>query len=154
MALDAEVAKRRTHLESVQTAEKQFRPSSPKLMMILAFTYLGGLAFGGGVVFLINFLDRSISTTEEAGKYFNVPVHGVIGEIITTRQRLRRGIRRYLLAPAVTLLILGVLGIATLSITLWLKSPEKFQEWKAAPVRFVFDHTTTLAGELWQRIRS
>lgn len=154
MALDAEVAKRRTHLESVQTAEKQFRPSSPKLMMILGLAYFGGLAFGGGVVFLINHLDRSIRTTEDAIQHFNVPVHGVIGEIATSKSRRRTKIRRYLLRPAATVVVFVALIAATLSITLWLKAPDTYQNWKAAPVQFVVDHVGSTVGDLWDRLRS
>jgi hypothetical protein len=154
MALDAEVAKRRTHLESVQTAETQFRPSSPTLMRVLGFAFVGSLAFGGGVVFLLNFLDRSISTTEEASKYFNIAVHGVIGEITSSGHRRRRKVRRYLVWPAVSLLVLGMLGLATMSIFLWLRSPERFQEWRAAPVKFVWDHAIAAAGQILQRIGS
>ncbi len=149
--LEAEIAKRRTHLESVQTAEKQFRPSSPKLTLVLALAYLGGLAFGGGVVFLINVLDRSISLTEDAAQYFNVPVHGVIGEIDTVRNRLRMRMKRYLVAPAVTVSALCLLGISTLSVSLWLKAPEKFVEWRASPVKFVFDVVMTVAQGLWRQ---
>ncbi len=147
MALEAEIAKRRTHLESVQTAQVQFVPSSPKLTMILAFACFGGLAFGGGVVFLLHLLDRSVSTTEEAAHYFKVPIHGVIGEMVTRKRRLRQKIRRYLVEPAVALLILGALSIAMLDIGLKLKSPERYQEWRSAPVKFVFDHVTTTSEE-------
>jgi len=154
MALDAEVAKRRTHLESVQTAETQFRPSSPSLLRVLAMAYVGGLAFGGGVVFLLNYLDRSISTTEEAGKYFNVPVHGVIGEIITAKRRLQRKFRRYVLEPVVALIILGALGSATLSISLWLNAPDAFKVWKSEPASFVVDHATSVVEGLWRYVRS
>ncbi|HUW09427.1 MAG TPA: hypothetical protein VM537_06820 [Anaerolineae bacterium] len=154
MALEAEAAKRRTHLESVQAAERQFRPSSPALLRVLGLAYVGGLAFGSGIVFLLNFLDRSVGTTEEASKYFSVPIHGVIGEIVTARRRFQKMIRRYLVGPLIALAVLCVLGIATFSITLWLKAPEKFGEWRAAPVRFVYDHTMTVAEQLWQRIRS
>jgi len=154
MALETQEAQLHTRLDILQTAQKQFRPSSPKLAAILGFAFVGGLGFGTALVLLFNFLDRSIRTTEEATDYFNVPVHGVIGEIVTSRSKLKKRVRRWVVMPAVTLVILAVLALSTLSITLWLKAPEKFEEWRSAPVSFVYDHTVTLMDNIWQRFRS
>lgn len=87
MALAAEAAKHRTHLTQVELAQEQFKPSSPKLLYVLALAIVGGLAFGGGLVFLTNTVDRSITTTEEATAHFGLPVLGSIGEIMTAPQR-------------------------------------------------------------------
>jgi hypothetical protein len=137
MALEAEAAKHRTRLSQVELAQKQFRPSSPKLLYVLAFAILGGLAFGGGLVFLTNMVDRSITTTEEAADHFGLPVLGTIGEITNSRQRARRKALRWGLGPAAALAAVLAIGAATLNITLWLNSREDYDKWKSSPVQFV-----------------
>lgn len=137
MALSSEVAKRRTHLNAVQLAEKQFRPSSPKLLYVLGLALAGGLAFGGGLVFLGNTLDRSIATTEDAAQHFDLPVFGVVGEIVTARERVWRTTRRLIVEPTVALLLLGVIGLACLNIVLWINYPEHYEMWRAHPSGFV-----------------
>jgi len=137
MALEAEVAKRRTHLDAVQMAEKQFLPSSPKLLVVLGFALAGGLAVGGAVVFLCDTIDRSISTKQDAAKHFNLPVCGVIDEILTPRQRLKRRARQWGAEPLVALILVAIIGVASLNIVLWLHRPEEHKQWKDDPTAFV-----------------
>ncbi len=151
MALAAEVAKRRTHLNAVQAAQRQLRPSSPSLVMILGFAIFGGLAFGGGLVFGAQFLDRTIATTEHAMDYFDVPVHGVIGEIVTRRQRAAARLKRWLVAPVVSLIIVACLCISGLSVVLWLRFPEKYEQWRASPAGFVYRTAAEAAGAPLER---
>jgi uncharacterized protein involved in exopolysaccharide biosynthesis len=154
MRLDAEDAKKRTHLVSVETAERQFKPSSPALMKVLLLAYAGSLLFGGAIVFLLHALDRSISTTEDAAHYFNVPVHGVVGEIDTAKRRARRKLWRCVLWPAVIVVAVGLLAFATMSIALWLTSPDQFQQWRSAPVTFVWHHVTAFVARFLQMTKS
>jgi len=142
MAFSAEVAKRRTHLEAVQNAEKQFRPSSPKLLYVLGFALAGGLVFGGAIVFLGNSLDRSVTTPQEAAKHFDLPVCGVIGEILTPWQRLRRRARQWVAEPLVALMLVAIIGMASLNIVLWLQYPEEYQQWKTDWPAFIKSNAT------------
>ena len=142
IALAAEAAKRRTHLNAVQLAQKQIRPSFPSLWMVLGFAVIGGLAFGGGLVFAANALDRTISTTDEAIEQFNVPVHGVISEIITHRQRIMNRIKKWVVGPIITLLILMCLAAAAMNIILWLRYPQYYASWKASPIGFIYHRVT------------
>ena len=137
MALAAEAAKHRTHLSQVELAQEQFHPSSPKLLYVLLLAVVGGLAFGGGLVFLINTVDRSIATTEEAADYFALPVLGTIGEITTPKQQARRKVLRWGLGPVIVFIVVLAIGIAALNIWLWLDSRDQYNEWKSSPVRFV-----------------
>jgi uncharacterized protein involved in exopolysaccharide biosynthesis len=137
MALSAEAAKHRTHLNQVELAQEQFTPSSPKLLYVLALAIVGGLAFGGGLVFLTNAVDRSIATTEEAVDHFGLPVLGTIGEITTTRQQARRRLIRWGLVPIAAVLVTIAIGIATLNIALWLNYREMYNQWRASPVQFI-----------------
>jgi uncharacterized protein involved in exopolysaccharide biosynthesis len=137
MALSAEAAKHRTHLNQVELAQEQFTPSSPKLLYVLALALVGGLAFGGGLVFLTNAVDRSIATTEDAVDHFGLPVLGTIGEITTVRQRARRRVIQWGLVPAAAVLVAIAIGIATLNIALWLNYREMYNQWRASPVQFI-----------------
>jgi len=147
MALAAEAAKRRTHLTTVEEAQEQFQPSSPKLLYVLALALLGGLAFSGGLVFLANTLDRSISTTEEAAEHFSLPIYGVVGEIITAQERRRRKIIRGIVGPLASFIIIAALGLATLNVVLWLNYPNPhYAQWSADPVSFLWRQTADLLG--------
>jgi capsular polysaccharide biosynthesis protein len=150
--LGAEIAKHGTLLNAMTFAEEQFTPSSPKLSYVLAFALLGGLAFGAGLVFLSNMMDRSISTTEEAAEYFGLPVYGVVGEIVTPRQRTTRKIRRLIVGPAVTLIVVVSLGCASLNIVLWLQYRNLHEGWKRAPVTFIASQVQAAFDNLKSRI--
>ncbi|HUT57282.1 MAG TPA: hypothetical protein VNA25_05345 [Phycisphaerae bacterium] len=149
MALAAEAAKHRTHLTQVELAQEQFKPSSPKLLYVLALAIVGGLAFGGGLVFLTNTVDRSITTTEEAAAHFGLPVLGSIGEIMTAPQRARRKMIRWGLGPVAAVVAALAIGAAALNIALWLNSREQYSQWRASPVRFVVSKIgDSLAGKI------
>jgi uncharacterized protein involved in exopolysaccharide biosynthesis len=149
MALAAEAAKHRTHLSQVELAQEQFKPSSPKLLYVLALAIVGGLAFGGGLVFLTNKVDRSITTTEEAAAHFGLPVLGSIGEIMTAPQLARRKMIRWGLGPVAAVVVALAIGAAALNIALWLNSREQYSQWRASPVRFVVSKIgDSLAGKI------
>ncbi|MFW5869928.1 MAG: GumC family protein [Planctomycetota bacterium] len=137
MKLAAEVAKRRTHLDAVEAAQPQFRPSSPKPMMVIGVAFIGGLGFAAALVFLANMLDRTLSTPEEVQESFGVPVCGVIGEIKTTRERITGGVGSFVVTPILGLVIIVAIGVATFSLTLWLKQPENYKQWRAAPIPYI-----------------
>jgi uncharacterized protein involved in exopolysaccharide biosynthesis len=154
MALAAEAAKHRTHLSQVELAQEQFRPSSPKLLYVLALAILGGLAFGGGLVFLANMLDRSITTAEEAADHFGLPVLGTIGEITTASQQRRRKVLRWGLGPVAALVAVAAIGLATLNITLWLESREDYVKWKSSPVGYVADEAVRIEESIRSKLLS
>lgn len=56
-------------------------PIGPKLWMILLACLVVGLAGGGGIALLIEFLDDTIETDSDVKKYLGVPVLGKIGYI-------------------------------------------------------------------------
>ena len=152
MSLAAEVAKKRTHLETVQYAKKQFRPSSPKLELVLAAALLGGLIVGGAVVFLLQALDRTLNTTEDAIEAFGLPICGVTGEIASRHQRRIHRLLRWGLRPVIGLVIVVVLGLATLNITLWLRYPEEHAKWRGDRIKYVSDGVSEGIRQLRDRI--
>ena len=150
LALQGEIAKRRNHLEAVRLAERQVRPSDPSLTKILMAALVGGLVFGGALVFLTNLMDRSIGTPEDA-RQFGVPVQGIIGEIVTRQRRRNLRLRRWLLAPVVALLVLTVLGGSIFSLTLWLREPDEYNRFTNARVDYVQDQVISRVQRLIDR---
>jgi hypothetical protein len=114
---------------------------------------VGGIGFGPGVVMLLRLVDRTVHTSEDATRYFDIPVHGVIGEIVTSRTRLKRRMRRWLLGPVVTVVFVAVWATCILSITLKLKSPDRYEEWRSSPTRFVMEQASEVATSAWNRTR-
>lgn len=127
MQLGAEVAHRATHQKTIQPARRQYVPSTPKLWMVMAGALLGGLGAGGGLAFLAQIFDRSISTTEDAQEYFESPIFGVIGEIVTRSLQRKRALRRWIVTPAVSLLVAAVVALSAWVTVLRLQDQEKYQ---------------------------
>ncbi|MCL2700089.1 MAG: hypothetical protein FWE88_00165 [Phycisphaerae bacterium] len=138
--LKAELAKRRTMIKVVQEPQRQYLPSSPKLSLILLVAIVGGLAFGGLLVFLANGMDRTVGTTDEAMKYFNIPLHGAVGEISTPKDRTWRRVKLWVITPIIAIVVVTVIGASCLDTVLWLKQPTKHkEEWRKAPITYVVD---------------
>lgn len=141
MTLAAEVAKKRTHLTALELAQRQFRPSFPALWMVMAVAFGGGLVFGGVLVLLSNMFDRTVSTTQDIAEELGVSVVGVINRITTTPERIRRDLAKWLLTPAVSLVLLLVITFSTFSVVLWLDYPEIYKVWRESPVTFMHKAT-------------
>jgi hypothetical protein len=91
-------------------------------------------------VFLFHTLDRSIGNPEQASAHFHLPVYGVVDEIVTPRQHLRRWLRAYVLSPVLALVVVVAVGLGTLNTWLWLRDKETYDnQWKTAPYAFLWD---------------
>jgi len=144
----AEVAKRRTTIRMVQPPQKQHLPSSPKLPIVILMALAGGLGFGGVLVFLANSVDRTIGTTDEAMRHFNLTLHGAVGEIDTPKDRSWRFFRRWVITPIVIGIVLIVIGVSCMDVMLRLKYPQKYARWQKAPVTFVMEELGGSSGKL------
>ncbi len=136
VALAAAVDNRLTRLKAIQPARQQFIPSSPSLLVVMVLAIGGALACGAGVVWAAQALDRTINTPEEAQEAFSLPICGVIGEIISPHQKSRMMARRWLLTPAISLVIVAVLSAAAVSVVFRLRFPRQYQQ--------VWSQTTTM----------
>jgi len=144
----AEVAKRRTMLRMVQPPQKQYLPSSPKLSMILIMALAGGLGVGGVLVFLANSVDRTIGTTDEAMRYFDLTLHGAVGEIDTPADRSWRFVKRWVITPIVIVIVLIVIGVSCMDVVLRLKYPQRYIQWQKEPVTFVMEELGEIFASL------
>jgi hypothetical protein len=141
-ALQAQINESGTRLASVQNPQKQFKPSSPTMAMVMAVAILGGLAFGGGLVFLTSLVDRSITATEDAVGHFEIPVFGVISEIVTQRELVIRKLKKIIVIPAMAVVILVALGLSSFSIYRRLEEPVHYRSgWNEVPAKYLPDQS-------------
>jgi uncharacterized protein involved in exopolysaccharide biosynthesis len=145
MAIDSEAANRRTQLGAIQWASKPFQPIAPRLWMVLGLSIGGGLLFGYALAFVASQLGRAIATTRDAARYFDLPIHGIISEIVTPAQRLAQKLKRRTLTATVSLLMVSCLVLASLSVVLRLKYPEHYRQWRSSPSKYVYAQIVELA---------
>jgi uncharacterized protein involved in exopolysaccharide biosynthesis len=138
-SLAGEEARRGTALASVQLAEKPLHPSSPALWHVLGVALLGGLVAGAALALAAQAMDRTIATADEAARAFNLPVCGTISEIVSPRRRVWRAAKRWVLRPAVTLVILAAVGLAALGAVLRLNCPDQYERWREHPQAFLHE---------------
>ncbi|HDZ21053.1 hypothetical protein LCGC14_0239220 [marine sediment metagenome] len=136
MALAAEQADLRTKFETMELADKPFRPSFPAVNHVLAVTLLGSIAFGSLAVFFWNAKDRTIATAEQAAKAFAVPVVGTISQIVTRKMRHARAVWRWLVVPLVVAVVLAVLAALAASVIVKLQHPDRYQQWQSKWLKY------------------
>jgi uncharacterized protein involved in exopolysaccharide biosynthesis len=151
MSLTAEVAKRRNRLAQVQQAEEQHKPSSPTIEYLLGFALLGGLAFGGAIVFLLNLNDRTVWTPRDAEAQFGLPVCGTIGEIVPQTWEKRLWQRaRFPFELIVLFMLAGAVGVGSLHVYLWLEHPDHYTQWTTTPLAYLGDQAAEILKGLRQ----
>jgi hypothetical protein len=109
------------------------------------------MAFGAGLVFLAHLLDRTVVTPDDA-KSFGVPVHGVIGEIMTPAGLRKLRWKRRLVLPTAALIVAVSVGLSALSITLWLQYPNKYREWQTSPLEYLTREVSNWGRALFDKI--
>lgn len=128
--LEGEYANRRTHMSTIRAAKNPSRAVSPSLLMVMVFAIGGGLAFGYGLTLIGNIFGQRISTGEDAGSWFDIPVHGVIGEIVDKASLRSMRVRKTVISIVIAILLVGGLFVSTTSVVLRLNYPEKYEAWK------------------------
>jgi len=125
-------------LTVIEKAERPARPAFPALNHVMVVTFLGALAFGSLTIFFFNVKDRTVSTSEQAGRIFKgTAVLGTVGEIGTRGLKAQQAFRRWILTPIVAAVILVVLAVLVFSISLKLRHPEDYRQWRENPVQYV-----------------
>jgi len=66
------------NVQVIDIAETPVNPIKPNKMMNIAIGFILGLMLGFGIVFLIEYLDNTIKTTNDVEKYLGLPVIGTI----------------------------------------------------------------------------
>ena len=137
MALALSVGERGLRLSFVQRAPDLAKPSSPTLVKILGAAVALGLAIGALMVILAELLDHSYRSVEQAIDEIKLPVLGAINEIVSPAAAMRRKIFGWGVFPAVTMVLILVLGGVFAMTYLSLEAPHKYDQLKENPVRFI-----------------
>ena len=68
-------------LSVVEPANYPYSPVSTSRYLIIALAGLVGFSLGAGAAFLLEYLDRTVKTTSDVERIFNLPVIGYISQI-------------------------------------------------------------------------
>nr|HPN56671.1 hypothetical protein [Candidatus Omnitrophota bacterium] len=96
------------------------QPFQPNRTLVALIGAVIGLALGIGLVFLLEFLDKSFIDVEEAKDFLGVPLLGAISKIeteVTVRMEREKQVWMY----AVTVLGSAILVIVTIAVENFLK---------------------------------
>jgi hypothetical protein len=95
----------------------------------------------------VNMMERTVTTTEEAVNMFDFPIHGVIAEIVTPRQRAVRKLKRWAVAPVVTFVVGLSIAWFAWGAYLRLEDTRGFEYW-------LTDQATLISRNIVQPARS
>ena len=144
-ALYAQTAQRFTLLLAADENERGIRfnvlgptvagttPTNPKSKSVLVLALLIGVGAGVVFVLLAELFDRSYHTSKQVVQSLGVNVLETIDEIVTSADRARRFRRKFLLAPAVTVLLLGAAGLSSSMAYLSLEQPATYERLMQKP---------------------
>lgn len=65
----------------VEPAIKPIKPVKPDRIKMMLMAIVVGMAIGGGLIFLLEYMDHSFKNVEDVEKYLNLPVLGTIPKI-------------------------------------------------------------------------
>jgi len=77
---------------TIDKAQLPQKPRSPDMRKLLILFIAGGLGIGGGLIFLMDFLDQSLKKPEEIEALAGVPTLATIPEIYTKKDRIKHKI--------------------------------------------------------------
>jgi uncharacterized protein involved in exopolysaccharide biosynthesis len=102
------------------TARLPTTPVSPNVFLISAGGLAAGLALGFGLVFMMEFVDHSLRTVEQARAFLNIPVLGTIPVIVTEEEMRRAMNRRRLIITLYSIFgVLAAVGVGIFAYLNW-----------------------------------
>lgn len=108
-----EATDRGAHFEILDPARLPQVPVGPSLFKILILGMFLGVGMGGGLLYLLEFLDHSFRGVMDATQYLEVPILATIPAIVTLRDLARERIHQIVFMISVTLFVLvGIFLIA------------------------------------------
>ena len=108
-------------------------PISPLAKTVLLLSLLAGLASGTVFVVIAELFDRRFRTSSQVARALGVPILESIDEIVTAADRRGRFLRRAVFGPAITCLLLGMVGVSGGLSYLSLHNPTTFERIMSLP---------------------
>jgi capsular polysaccharide biosynthesis protein len=65
----------------VEPVIKHINPVKPNRIRMMLMAVVAGIVIGGGLIFLLEYIDHSFKNVEDVEKYLNLPVLGTIPKI-------------------------------------------------------------------------
>ena len=117
IAVNMEKKQKGEQLRIMDPPRRPFKPISPDLRVIFLGCLVLGLGAGGGLLFLLEFMDDSVKKPETFHKRMDIPVLVVFPDIETPQKRLLRRLNNgfSLGAVAVSLILLICLASVTVA---------------------------------------
>ena len=143
MALTAEVDNRGVNLEFVKPCIQIGKPVSPNLMQVLAAAIVLGVIGGGINVFFAYRADESFHNGEELAEGFDLPLMGVVSELLSQQEHTKRRIKNMIVYPLNATAVACLLVMMTGMLYLNLEKPHLYQQFKDNPTRFIGQQLNT-----------
>jgi uncharacterized protein involved in exopolysaccharide biosynthesis len=133
LLLTADEGERGIKFVGLGPAVADTKPNNPKSKSILVLALLIGTGAGVMFVLLAELFDRSYHTSKQVVQSLGLGILETIDEIVTSVDRARRFRRRFILAPAATVLLVGAVGVSTLMAYLTLEQPSTYERLMQRP---------------------
>ncbi|MHC4233882.1 MAG: GumC domain-containing protein [Planctomycetota bacterium] len=126
-ALTIENENRGIIFTDVVPAQGSTVPVAPLAKTVLLLSLLAGAATGTIFVVIAELFDRRFRTSGQVARALGVPILEHIDEIVTPTARRGRFLRRAVVVPAMTCVLLGMVGISGTLSYLSLSAPSTFE---------------------------
>jgi len=137
MALTAEVGNRGVNLDFVKPCTQIGKPVSPNLVQVLMAAIVLGVIGGSINVFFAYRADESFHNSEELAEGFDLPLMGVVSELLSRQEHTKRRIRNMILYPLNTTAMACLLIMMAGMLYLNLEKPYLYEQFKDNPTRFI-----------------
>ena len=137
MALTAEVGNRGVNLDFVKPCDQIGKPVSPNLVQVLMAAIVLGVIGGSVNVFFAYRADESFHNGEELAEGFDLPLIGVVSEILSRQEHTKRKMKNMIVYPLNTTAIACLLIMMAGMLYLNLEKPHLYEQLKDNPTRFI-----------------
>lgn len=133
-ALTVENENRGILFTDVVEARGSVVPVSPLAKTVLTLSLLAGVAAGAGFVVLAELFDRRFRTATQVTKALGLPILEGIDEIVTSAERRKQFVRRAVVVPIASAVLLTLLGVSGGLSYLSLRHPARFERLMQTPI--------------------
>ncbi len=114
-------------------AEQRLVPVSPMAKTVVLLSLLAGLVTGAVFVVIAELFDRRFRTSAQVTRALGLPILECVSEIVTSGQRRRGFVRRAVLVPTATALLIGMLLVSGGASYMSLNHPDSLERLMTLP---------------------